>query len=478
MKKIIAFALVALWLVISITPVFADAAPPEPPAGSDPEPGRGLTNVRMMSETVFVEISADGKGNSKVTATFTMRNIGDTDEQMEVRFPIRQTVKWGHCELIALEYPPIADFKAKVDGLFVSTKKTYKTVILSEEKKPYPTIAIPCWENFTASFPAGKDVIIEVSYMTEPYHFPDGSYIYSYVLKTGRGWKGTIGSADIIFQLPYELNDSNFYGCWGEPCIANGDKIQWHYEDFDPTSNVRVSLLPPPLWQKMDLEKKNTTTNPNDGEAWGRLAKAYKESIMQRRGFQYGDEAMERYRLSKEAYEKATALLPNDVDWQYGFAELLCGNAGWGNDFLVNSNTEAWIACVEQIKRVLDLSPNHARTKKLIEDFRINRMIDFSGGKPDYLFLTEQPSESPTPTEEPDQATMTPTIKASPTIQETKTETPELTTTNTPMTNTLTTSTPTASPSQVQTEPSMSIFIGGAILLVIAVLLSIKFRKA
>ena len=32
---------------------------------------------------------------------------------------------------------------------------------------------------------------------------------FDYVLETGAGWNGTIGSADIIVDLPYDASDLN-----------------------------------------------------------------------------------------------------------------------------------------------------------------------------------------------------------------------------------------------------------------------------
>jgi hypothetical protein len=335
MRKIIALIIAVILLLFSNTRGLADVAPPEPPSGTDPEPGNEITNVRMVAETVLIEIDADSSldsGNGKVTATFTMRNLGNTDEQMDVRFPLDQTTRWGGlCKDFFPQFSPITDLRVKVNDLFVSTKKTYQTITIPTVEEPQPTITIPCWEHFPVLFPVGKDIVIQVTYTTEPYHFADASYIYSYILETGTGWKDTIGAADIIIQFPYELNDSNFYSCQPRDCVLNRNRIQWHYEDFEPTSNVEISLLPPPLWQRIVLEMKNTAKNPNDGEAWGRLAKAYKESIKQRRGFRSEPAAIERYHLSKEAYEKAIALQPNDADWHYGYADLLCWNADWEN---------------------------------------------------------------------------------------------------------------------------------------------------
>ena len=75
----------------------------------------------------------------------------------------------------------------------VSTQKTYQSITIPTVEEPHPTITIPCWESFPVSFPVGNDVVIEVTYTTEPYHGADASYSYAYILETGVGWKDTIG---------------------------------------------------------------------------------------------------------------------------------------------------------------------------------------------------------------------------------------------------------------------------------------------
>ena len=177
---------------------------------------------------------------------------------------------------------------------------------------------------------------------------------------------------------------------------------------------------------------------------------------------------LEMYQLSRDAYQKAVTLLPNDADWHYGFADLFCWNAGY-NNFLVNSETEAWTECIEQVQQVLNLNPNHEKTKELIEFYGgFEGMIDFNGTQPDYLILTPQPTATVVPTEKPIQATETFTAMASPTAQVTKTEAPEIVIVNTP----------TSIPAKTETESKMPILFGGAILLLIAVLLVVKFKKA
>lgn len=64
--------------------------------------------------------------------------------------------------------------------------------------------------------------------------------------------------------------------------------------------------------------------NPNDGEAWGWLGKAYKEIVRMPKGYLRADSVgREMFQLSREAYEKCLTLLPDDSLWHFGCADLL-----------------------------------------------------------------------------------------------------------------------------------------------------------
>ena len=159
--------------------------------------------------------------------------------------------------------------------------------------------------------------------------------------------------------------------------------------------------------------------------------------------------------------------MPNDADWHYGLAELLCWNAEW-NNYLVNSNTEAWVACVEQIQQILDLNPNHEKTKELIEYYLgFDGMIDFSGSQPDYLILTAQPTTTLTPTETSKAPKTTATVLPMSAIQDTRTAPAII--------SIISTSTPVI----VQTPRNSNVlyYFGGLILLFVTVFLVIRFKK-
>src|SRR5215216_7392064 len=86
------FIICALLGSISIQSVKADAAPPPDPTVGGVGPYQPQkTNVQMMSETVFIDVPHSPPEQSKpirVNAVFIMRNQGQTEEQMQVIFPL------------------------------------------------------------------------------------------------------------------------------------------------------------------------------------------------------------------------------------------------------------------------------------------------------------------------------------------------------------------------------------------------------
>ena len=90
--------------------VLADVAPPANPPGSNLLPGSETTQVRMMAETVQIDVKADNRlGTAHITADFTMHNLGSQPESMAVRFPISASDGFGN-------YPEVGELVIKVNG--------------------------------------------------------------------------------------------------------------------------------------------------------------------------------------------------------------------------------------------------------------------------------------------------------------------------------------------------------------------------
>ena len=66
------------------------------------------------------------------------------------------------------------------------------------------------WASFGVSFIPGDDVQIKVSYDLDGTSYPQETYTsFYYILSTGAGWNGTIGSGEIVLRLPYDANPQN-----------------------------------------------------------------------------------------------------------------------------------------------------------------------------------------------------------------------------------------------------------------------------
>jgi len=154
-------------------PARADIAPPQPPQGVSVEPGSETTNVRMVSETVTMTVASYSvypSGLANVKAIFHMRNLGDTVEQMNVRFPMYATGRDPTSIRDQVPYeihdPPLENSSVQVDYANVIVSYTQeKTIQYSNEDDQYHDISIPAWANFPVTFPPGKDVIISVEYI-------------------------------------------------------------------------------------------------------------------------------------------------------------------------------------------------------------------------------------------------------------------------------------------------------------------------
>jgi len=406
--------------VLPTTFVHADAAPPEAPPGTTLLPGESITQVRMVAETVTLTISKHPSNSqraiAKTEAVFTMRNLGTEAETMAVRFPL--SFFNGNSDGYG-GFPEIASITVKVDGKSVPTRREVQPFTSSEYSFPERE-EIP-WAVFDVTFPPNQDVILEVVYNVDGF----GYYPYEafkYILETGAGWNGTIGSAEIIVRLPYEVSEQNLdltgqagHGELTPGGVRSGNEIRWSFTDLEPTylDNIQMVVVAPSLWEKVLQEKSNVEKNPNDGEAWGRLAKAYKEVTMMPKGYLREDPAgVELVALSKAAYEKCLSLLPNDPLWQYGYADLLWAPYQYGIYFAGKTDTENILEkTLTALQTTLTLDPNNQLAKDLLLEisYQVPQAVQADGENFILLGLTATPVP-PTPWVVEPTSTFAPTV--------------------------------------------------------------------
>ncbi len=406
-------------LVLALIParVQADIAPPSQPPGSNLQPGTEVTQVRMMAETVLIDVAAGASsqslGQARVTADFTMRNLGEAAESMAVRFPLGANDGWSRIK----EIPGI---QVKVAGRPVLTHRI-------EGEDPYFPSGDPVpWASFDVTFPPRQDVPVHVEYNLEA----SGEYPFiwfKYVLSSGAGWKDSIGSADIIVRLPYDVNDENIlldspgYTMFGTTLggVMDGHTLRWHYDNLEPTTqdNFEVNLVMPSAWQRLLTEQDNLARNPSDGESWGRLAKVCKEMAFSSRGkgFRAGDMdpgAARLYQQSLKAYENAVTLLPKDALWHAGYADALAYHAYFAR-FNGTDTTDEALHAMREIQTALHLSPTDAKVQQIAEQisWSFPDGMKLNGNIYDYPWLTATPTPKP-PTPAPTQqvAEVVPTV--------------------------------------------------------------------
>ncbi|MBI5351083.1 MAG: hypothetical protein HZB50_00430 [Chloroflexi bacterium] len=398
LKQWLSIILLTCILLAVPSAVLADIAPPANPPGVNPQPDSDTTQVRMAAETVQIDVIDDGYlGRAHVTADFTMRNLGTESESMAARFPISVNDGMGN-------YPEIKDLVIKVNGQQIS----YQRAIIRYQNENIP------WAEFNVIFPVGKDVPIQVSYNLSGSGYMPYTAFY-YILETGAGWKDTIGSADVILRLPYEPNPQNMVinmeiG-WGKTTsggVIKGKEMRWHFDNFEPgpdgpVQNMEFSMVAPVTWKNIINERDNVAKNPKDSEAWGRLAKAYKEIFFLGKGFRDDEGGKQLYQLSVEAYEKCLALDPKDAQWHAGFAQLLADRSFWDGYLFTNEPNANTYHALKEIQTALQLAPNDPKVLEIAYNI-YNTFPDgmiLNGSGFDFPWLTQTPVPQPTPTQAP-----------------------------------------------------------------------------
>lgn len=367
-KKIL--LMVVMFTLVIVTPASADIAPPAEPPGANPVPGNEQTEVRMVEETVRIDIQTETPENSLgqalVKAEFIMRNLGNKDESMAVRFPLGIPNGWGDVALIE-------KISVVVDGKKVSTRIVNGLDAAGSSEEVH-------WAEFDAVFPAGKDVVVLVEYMLEG--AGELPYIWlNYVFSSGAGWKDTIGSAELIVSFPYEVNElflmnciDNLYNCTVPGGVVEGNKITWTYTEFEPAAedNFMIAFVAPSVWKQVLKEEERVSAAPNDGEAWGRLGRLYKSLIFSPHGWRgfrnyyyLADPGVEQlFQLADGAYTKAVTLLPEDALWHVGYGELL----GYYADFAGYEGVDTLplkIKALQEVHRALELAPDDEKVKEI-----------------------------------------------------------------------------------------------------------------
>ena len=282
-RTILVCVLCTLLGSVSSQSVKADAAPPPDPTvgGIGPyQPQK--TNVQMMSETVFIDVPHSPPEQSKpirVNAVFIMRNQGQTEEQMQVIFPLSRLGYDNNSEQ-SVYLVSLSSFVAKVNNQAVPISQiTTPAEPIEDYSAPPDGYSLEVlWAAFPVTFPVKQDVWLQVEYeMVDQYPEMGSNFTgIGYILETGAGWYGNILSADIKVRLPYQVAEEALR--YVKPGYTiSGNELHWTLRDFEPTreDNLWLWVVHEDAWQTILNLQSQVKLDPYDADAWDHLANWY-----------------------------------------------------------------------------------------------------------------------------------------------------------------------------------------------------------
>ena len=339
-RIILIFTLCVLISLMSVQTAKADVAPPPDPRLGGAVPYQPLkTNVQMMSETVFIEIlpsppaDAEKPKQVRVNASFTMRNQGQAEEQMQVIFPL-SSLENPYADPAQYQMDS-SSFVAKVDGKIVPiteiTTPAEVSAFIDKENSQSGYFHVK-WAAFDVTFPVQQDVLLEVQYDMFDWYQMSGFQTFgldgiAYILETGAGWYGNILSADIILHFPYPASDEVI--SYANPgYVFSGNEMRWEYRDFEPTrdDNLEVGLFRVDVWQTILKLRARVKQNPKDADAWIELGNMYIDYAIFRKESLISVKNPHFVELAVEARQNVVDLQPDSGIAHFKLAESLWFN--------------------------------------------------------------------------------------------------------------------------------------------------------
>lgn len=277
-------------------------------------------------------------GIAEVEAVFTMKNPTRTDFTLTAWFPLASALPTADWNLNPEETVPT------IVGFQVFTEDIPVAYAVSSQPNPqgvqYPPLP---WASFPLSFPADSETRITVRYHVplQPSIKGHEMALY-YIFQTGSGWAGSIGSAELILNLPYPATSETIAGIVPEKfylppmnvggsaaglpagAVLEGNQARWLWTDFEPTpqDDFAIWLLQPQAWQQLQAARTAVEAAPQNGIAWLQLAVQYHALSVTDRNYPlvfspvYLPQGI-------QAYRKAAELLPAQPAPHAGIGLLL-----------------------------------------------------------------------------------------------------------------------------------------------------------
>ncbi|QNU68144.1 hypothetical protein EHE19_006860 [Ruminiclostridium herbifermentans] len=227
LKLVTALVIIVVLTVLNCTLIYAD----------DTNLGRTPDGVFPLQENDVImeaeEITVDLEKNS-VECIFVFHNTGKK-KNVYMGFPGQLGLKYENINAVDLK---IRNFKTYIKGKEVPV--THEKSIKKDTLERLNMQDYNEFFTFTVPFEADERITIRNTYNFMPTYDSIGNVYSGYVLETGAMWKGTIGSAKVIFKLgnikPYQIEKLNIGGFRFE-----GNTLVWERKDFEPKYNLQVT---------------------------------------------------------------------------------------------------------------------------------------------------------------------------------------------------------------------------------------------
>lgn len=393
----ISLAVIILVLTASPMPVRADVAPPEQTPGSSIDPA-SQTKVQMVTERVEFDLQTlqfgyDGSelsGYVAVEAEFIMLNRGLADETLQVRFPLDPYNYMGA--------PKIENFRAFVNGV----EAPITTVEEAFLDCPIQDCPLVSWATFAATFPVQQQIVIRVTYNLIPMRVSSSFGTFNYILETGAGWYGVIGSATFVLRLPYKASPENAIGRWAADPTPEYryNEIRWYAESIEPTSrlNLGFSVIFPNTWRRVLGAQAKVNSAPTNADYWAELGEAYAAASQRF----HGRSDRKQLQQAIQAYVQSANLSPTVAETQARLAELRWQLA-LGHDEACYSTSPTLDYDVRPVLPTLSLAlaldESNARAQDLYSEIKacLGKDVALPVPNPRIMALVATPTPTPKP---------------------------------------------------------------------------------
>jgi hypothetical protein len=184
---------------------------------------RGESEVRLVREFVRIRLSPR---LARTTVQFEFRNEG-----------LPRTVVMGFPEQVIYGRGHYRRFRAKVEGRALAASPTRWV-----EESPQ-TLWGRWWVSKVRFARAGRR-IVRVRYQEHP-AVDELEVLYRYLFGTGRSWKGTIGSVEVLMMLERFPAEATVWADLLGP-TRKADRLAWRFENWEPDEDADLGVAVSP----------------------------------------------------------------------------------------------------------------------------------------------------------------------------------------------------------------------------------------